>query len=74
MANKFYAWPWASRLNSIALFIFTAITVAWGKGFVAPEGSLDPSWGEAPCISNGSRPRIWERNSIYFRAIPPTLH
>lgn len=47
MSNNSYARPWVGRLNSIALFIFTAITVVWGKGFEAPAGSLDPSWREA---------------------------
>ena len=34
-------------LNRIALFVFTAIILAWGKDFVPPAPGLDPGWVEA---------------------------
>ena len=35
------------NLNDVALFVFTAIALSWGQGFVPPFTSLDPGWKEA---------------------------
>lgn len=39
--------PALSRLSNIAVFIFAAISIVWGKDFQPPAATLDPSWREA---------------------------
>ena len=35
------------KLNSTALFVFTAITLSWGQSLVPPHTGLEPGWREA---------------------------
>jgi hypothetical protein len=37
----------AKNLNTIALFVFTAIALSWGQSFEPPTTGLDPGWREA---------------------------
>jgi hypothetical protein len=35
------------KLNSTALFVFTAITLSWGQSLIPPYTGLEPGWREA---------------------------